>query len=290
MPHKVLLSASKFDKALFKEATANYKLSIQLSLDGFSFCILDAERNKYLGIEVYSFKDVITPLVLNNILNELIPKTDWLNLSYNKISIIYECPKSTLIPNPLFDVHHMADYLWLNHYQDFGEKILYDRLTNLGAVNIYAMPDIIIHTLQHFFPGARIHHFASPLVENLLILNKNRDEGFKIFTSVRKAWFDIVVLNGKNLIFINSFKYNAEEDFVYFLIYVMDQLNLNPEKTELTLFGEITKISALFELTFKYVRNVNFGKRIQDYEYSYVLDEIPEHFYFNLFNLHHCEL
>jgi hypothetical protein len=259
-------------------------------LDGFSFCIFDISRNKYSGIEAYSFHDVSTPLVLNNIINELIPKTDWLNQQYYETRIILESPKSTLIPLPLFDSDHTADYLRFNHYLDFGDKILYDRLPNLGAANVFAIPEFILHTCQRFFPGARLHHFTSSLIENLLILNKNQDECPVIFAYVRKSWFDLLVLKGKNLLFINSFKYKAKEDFVYFLIYVMDQLNLNPEKTELTLLGEITKISSLFELTFKYVRNVSFGKRTQDYEFSYIFDEIPEHFYFNLLSLQQCEL
>jgi len=290
MLQKVHLLESTFDKALIKEASSKYRLSIQLSLDGFSFCVFDTARNKYSGIETHLFHEVTTPLVLNNILNELIPKNEWLKQKYNETRIIIESPKSTLIPLPLFISEHSVDYLRFNHYLDFGDKILYDRLPNLGAANIFAIPEIIIQTCQRFFPDARLHHFASSLLENLLILNKNQDEDPVIFASVRKSWFDLLVLKGRNLLFFNSFKYKAKEDFVYFLIYVMDQLNLNPEKTELTLLGEITKISSLFELTFKYVRNVSFIKRTQDYEYSYVFDEIPEHFYFNLLNLQQCEL
>jgi len=290
MPHKVLLSASKFDKALLKEASINYRLSIQLSLDGFSFCILDTWQNKYSAIEVYTFQDISTPLALNIVLNDLIAKSEWLSLPFQETRIIFEYPKSTIIPLPLFDENHSADYLRFNHYVDFGEKIRFDRLPNLDAVNIFAVPEIILHTMQKFFPGAKLHHFTSPLIENLIILNKNQDDDFVIFAHVRKSWFDLLVLSGKKLIFINSFKYKAKEDFVYFLIYVMDQLNLNPEKTSLTLVGDISKISSLYELTFKYVRNVNFGKRTQDYDFSYVFDEFPEHFFFNLLNLQRCEL
>ncbi len=290
MLQKVHLSVSKFDKALIKEASKKYRLSIQLALDGFSFCVFDIERNKYSGIEEFSFHKVSTPFVLNNILKELIPKNNWLKIPYDETRIVFESTKSTIIPTPLFDENHSADYLLFNHYLDFGDKIFYERLTNLDAVNIFAVPEIILHTLNQFFPEASIHHFASPLIENLLILNKNKDEDMRIFANIRKSWFDLFVMNGKNLVFVNSFKYKTTEDFVYFLIYVMDQLNLNPEKAELTFLGEVTKISTLFELTFKYVRNVNFGKRSQDYEFSYVFDEIPEHFYFNLLNLQRCEL
>jgi hypothetical protein len=38
------------------------------------------------------------------------------------------------------------------------------------------------------------------------------------------------------------------------------------------------------------VRNVAFIQRGSDYAYSYVFDDIPEHFYYNLLNLQRCEL
>ncbi len=290
MLQKVHLSASKFDKALDKEASRKYRLSIQLSLDGFSFCILDTDRNKFSGIEAYSFQEVSTSLVISNIITELIQKSDWLKLPFQETRIIFETEKSTLIPAPLFEDEHAADYLRFNHNPDFGDKIIFDRLSNLGAVNVFSIPENILLTLGRFFPGVTVHHFASYLIENLLILNKNSDEGFVIFAYLRSTSIDLLVLDGRNLIFSNSFNYKAKEDCVYFLIYVMEQLNLNPEKTGVTFFGEISKTSPLFDLTRKYVRNVAFGKRTLDYNYSYALDEIPEHYYFNLLNLQRCEL
>jgi len=290
MLQKVHLSVSKFDKALAKEASKNYRLSIQLSLDGFSFCVFDTDRNKFSGIEAYLFPEGSTALVTNNIIVELIQKSDWLKLPFQETSIIFETEKSTLIPAPLFDDEHAADYLRLNHHLDFGDKIVFDRLSNLGAVNVFSIPENLLLTLRRFFPGAPVHHSTSSLIENLLILNKNSDEGSVIFACLRTASIDLLVLDGRNLVFSNAFNYKAKEDCVYFLIYVMEQLNLNPEKTSVTFFGEVSKTSPLFDLTRKYVRNVAFGKRTQDYNYSYALDEIPEHYYFNLLNLQRCEL
>jgi hypothetical protein len=290
MPQKVHLSVSAFDKALRKEASEKYKLSIQLSLDGFFFSIFDIERNKFAAIEAYSFQHITTPYLLNNTINDLISKSEWLNLSFNQIRIMVESSKSTLVPAPLFDINHAHDYLKFNHHPDFGDQIQFDRLQYLDAFNIFSAPEIILNTFHDRFPGARIHHFASSLIESLLITNKNRDQGMVIFADVRKSWFDVLVFSGKNLIFHNSFRYRAREDFVYFLLYIMEHLNLNPETTELILLGEISKTTSLFELIYKYVRNISFGSRLRDYEYSYALDEIPGHYYYNLLSLLHCEL
>lgn len=290
MPHRVNLITSLFDKALSTEASKYCRLSIQFSTDGFSFCVFDVSRNKLSAIEVYEFHNVSTVIVLNSILNQIIEKSHWLKAEYEKTEIIFESLKSTLVPVALFDHNHVNEYLTLNHQRDLGEVIGNDHLRQLDAENIFAIPEILVNTLREHFPGAGIHHFASSLIESVLIKFKNMGSGPVMFVNVRKSWLDIMVLSKGKLQFFNSFRYREKEDFVYFIIFVFEQLNLNPESTDLKLMGEIPKLSPLFDLTFKYVRNVGFAERGTENTFSYVFDEIPQHYYFNLLNLHQCEL
>jgi len=290
MPHKVHLSKSIFDRALNIEATKNYRLSIQFSPDGFSFCVLDASRNKYSGLEIHDFQDVHSSVLLEEVLERIISGSKWLNNDFQATSIVYESQQMSLIPKPLFQPGQVSEYLRFNHILSADDNVCYDQLPNLDAVNIFSVPDKIIKLLDHFFPGVPVHHFSSALVENILIRNKNFGQGEMIFVNVRKQWLDIIVLDGRKLLFFNSFQYRTKEDFAYYLMYVIEQLGMNPEMVELVLMGEIIKISDIFNITTRYVRHVNFISRSEENSYSYVFDEIPEHFHYNLLNLQRCEL
>ena len=290
MSQNIHLSKSIFDKALNTEATIDYRLSIRVSPDGFSFCLLDTTRNKYSGLENYEFQDTRTPLMLEESLNEIISGSKWLSKDYQEIKIMFEGQQMSLVPNPLFEAKQAPEYLRFNHFLDADDKICHDHLPNLDAVNVFSIPGNIVKLLNQFFPGIRINHFSSALIESLLIRNKNLGEGHMIFVNLRKQWLDIIVLDGRKLLFFNSFQYRTKEDFAYYLIYVIEQLNMNPEKVELVLMGEILKVSDIYDITFKYVRNLKFINRAEEYNYSYVFDEIPGHFYYNLLNLQRCEL
>lgn len=290
MPQRVQTIISTFDKALQSEASKYCQLSIQISQDGFSFCIFDVNNNKYVGIEAYEFQNVSSVSVFNTIMTELIQKSDWLRTEFNKTNIIVDTPKSTLIPVTLFDHNQVASYLKLSYSPDLGDVIGNDNIRQLDAQNIYSIPDIIVKTLRQHFPKASIHHCASSLIESLLVRYKNLDTSPIVFANVRKSWLDIIVLNKGKLQFFNSFRYKEKEDFVYFLIFVFEQLSLNPENIEVILLGEVPKESQLFDLTFQYVRNVGFMDRSNSNYYSYVFDNIPGHYYFNLLNLQRCEL
>lgn len=291
MPEKnVHLSRSAFDKALEVKASKYYRLSIQLSQDGFSFCIYDNSRDKYSGIASWDFQEITNSYALHNLLKDFLPQNEWLNQSYEKTAIIFESPVSTLVPEALFQKEHCNDYLKFNHHLDPSQKIKHDYLPLLDAENIWAIPQNVFDLLSGAFPTAKIYHHASALIETILLQNKNQGADESVFVNVRKNWFDIVVLKGNNLLLYNAFKYRTKEDFIYFLIYVLEQLSLNPEEIDVTLMGEILRISSVYEITYKYVRKINFVQRHNNYQFSYIFDDFPEHFYYNLINLQQCGL
>lgn len=290
MPGKVHQSRFLFDKALEHKASKYYRLSIQVSPDGFSFCIYDHNLEKYMALASWDFQDIANDLALTLLLKEFLPGIDWLKQPFAQTSIIVETPQCTLVPNALFKSGQAEKYLRFNHYVDHAHLVKHDYLPLLDAENIWAVPQNVYDTLSEFFPDAAIHHHSSSLIEALMLQNKNRGTEENVFVNVRKSQFDVVVLQGNNLLLYNAFKYRTREDFIYFLVYVLEQLNLNPEQVDVTLLGEIMKISSVYEMAYKYVRNIRFGKRNSDYRFSYVFDEMPEHFYFNLIHLQQCGL
>ena len=280
---------SAFDKALDKNNSFNYRLSIQLSLDGFSFCLINVEKNKLSGLEAYQFQGILSSAELIEILGQIVSESEWLPLKFQHTGIVIESPKTTLVPQPLFDDAHPETHLDFDHNIGMGDTSSYDQLRAMNAVNVYALPEILLKQVKTLFPGSGVFHIATPLIESLMIHNKNSEEGFRMYVNVRHDYFDIVLLNRNRLEFYNMFLYKSPTDFAYYIIYVIEQMNLNPETVDVILLGEIKKSTACFEILFKYVRNIRFYQRNEGINYSYVFNDIPEHAYFTLLNLHLCE-
>ena len=287
---------SYIDKALIKADSAysefnkNYILSIRLSLDGFSFCITSEDKNKHLALESYLIQEAGDYTILSEILDQLIDHLEILKKRFNKVFVMFEGTKSTLIPSPLFDEDSLEHYLKFNHKVDSDELILFDRLSNLQAYNVFALPQKIKDLISSRFINYKIIHYNSSLIEELLVRHKNQNLTNRVFANVRQSYLDIVVPEGDKIIFHNSFRYKTIEDFAYFLIFVLEQLKLNPESVELVLTGEIDKSSKYYEILYKYIRNIEFIERNDFFKYSYVLDELPSNYFYNLLNVSTCEL
>ena len=290
MPGHITQTVLKYDEALQKADSENYKLSIQVSLDGFSFCIFNEAQNKFLSIESNTLHNVKNTDDFCIIFEDFFQKHPWLNLSYKRVNILFESPKSTLIPTPLFDAKEEKNYTKLNFTFSDDQKIRTDKLVNVDAYKLYTVPKQIIDLLNRLFPGYYLFSHAGILIESLLILNKNQPVHKRCYVNVRNSYLDIIITEGRKLLYYNAFNYKTKEDFIYYLIFVLDQLKLNPEEIELVLSGCIDKNSKLFEIVYKYVRNITFPPLTDSFNYSYIFNDIPSHYYFNLLNFYLCEL
>jgi hypothetical protein len=90
-----------FDETLDINSTENYELSVQAGPDGFSFCLLDTIRNKFVLIR--AFEPDENKYYNSEKINEFISADDFLLKRYKKINILMPSAKFTLVPAPLFD-------------------------------------------------------------------------------------------------------------------------------------------------------------------------------------------
>lgn len=103
-------------------------------------------------------------------------------------------------------------------------------------------------------------HPASILLENLIMDNLGRTDDPRIYLNVKDQHFEMFVLNGAKLLFYNTFRFKTKEDFLYFLLFSMEQLKLDPETVPVYFLGMIIEDSEIAELVTRYVRDIRFKK------------------------------
>ena len=276
---------SLLDETLDINITRSYHLSIQIDLNGFSFCILDSTRNQYVALKHYSF-DLETEDFEKNI-SAVFEKDEFLNQEFKGSRLIFTSRKSTLVPDPLFNKENLKDYFSFNHALNDGiEQVIYNRIRNAEAYVVFAIPKYLPEIISKYLPSARLFHQSTPLIENIFLNRRNKKDQVTVYLNVSRSLFDIVVINNKKLSLYNCFSYRDESDLIYFVLYVFEQLKLDPEKTELYLSGIITRRSSHYENLRKYIKLIHFDSLNPQFTYSYTFNEIPSHTFLNLLNLY----
>jgi len=297
MADQFTVAINKLDESFNLQETHNYGLAILFSESGFAYCILDFKRNKYLGIQQLIRSEVKSQHAIPNakqsfddFLKSVLNAMPWLKNQYKSVKIAYEGKKSTLIPAQLFDASEKESYLKFSFQQKEEEVAFADHLLPMDSYQVFAIPVSTLNAIRGHYPNMKVVHFSSVLIESIWVNYKNRINANRVFIHVREKFFDLMIFDGRQMSYFNTFPFLNPEDVAYYLVFVLEQLNFNPEMMPLVLLGNVEKSSGLFELLFKYVRHVEFGKRNEVFKYSYILNQLPPQSHYPLLNFFSCGL
>jgi hypothetical protein len=233
------------------------KLSIQFNLDGFSFSIYNTPSKKEVYFREYVFENSQTSPENLLLKIETIFKTDaYLQNDFIAVTVIHQNNLSTVVPNRFFDKKKLAFYLNFNIKTLATDFITFDDLGTLNAKNVYVPYVNINNYLFQNFGEFEYKHHSTVLIEKLLKNNTTKEK--TMFVNVSKTSLDIVVLENEKLLLSNTFSYNSKEDFIYYVLFVAEQLNLDVQEFPLFLMGKINLKSKTYKTTYKYIKNVSF--------------------------------
>lgn len=261
----------------------NCIISIQISLDGFSFCILNTDLQEVVALASYDFLDKNpTPEIVLSNLKMLYKEEPVYSKQFKSVNVCFKNSLNTLVPNEFFEPELASKYLQNTIKVLKNDFIAFDELTEVNATNVYIPYVNIINYFLDLYGPFNYQHVATVLVNNLLQINKING-GTHTYVNCSKNELEIVVLSDHKLVLYNTHKITATEDFVYFLLFTYEQLGLNPEKDSLHLLGTIDEQSAYYQGIQKYIRNVSFLR----YPYKYnadILNSISNHQQFVVLN------
>lgn len=279
---------SLFDKSYTERNAKAYKIYVDISLNGLKQTIFNTENNTFIGFEEYNFSDCYNEYSLVNPLKEIVTNNSIYKAPFKSINISFVNNRSTLIPNAVFKADKLENFHQFNFSKLEEDQFFSDKLINLSAHNVYSIPDFIT-TIFKDLNNVIFKHFSSALIESSLIQAKRNKTLSLIQVNILPSSFQVIAIKDQKLELYNSFTYQSSEDFIYYLLFVLDQLNINNEEASITLTGQVEKNSTIFTILYKYIKTLSFGYRPDNLKFSYIFEETPPHFHHALFNQFLCE-
>jgi hypothetical protein len=276
------------DETFDLNQSKNYYISIQAGLNGYSFSVLDPIRNKYVLLKHFPFPEELTVELLEEKIDEINGNDEFLTREYKSVLFAYQGPKYTIIPEPLFKKDNLRTYFEFNHFLEEYDEIHYNQLRNIDAFNLFVIPSRLAMLIKRSFTNVRYFHHVTPFIENGLMEHGAKGSKTTVLVNLYGGYADIVVTGGGRMLLCNTFPWKTEQDLVYFILYIYEQLKLQGEETPLVISGELKKDSSTYDLLKNYIKKVNFERRNDHFIYSYTLNEIDHHWFTNLYNIRLC--
>lgn len=234
-----------------------YIVSIQVSLNGLSFCTKNIDKTVITLVHKDFDMQLSPELVLEKIKMyfDTLPE---LQQDFKIIEVIYQNDLYTLVPAALFDEGMLKEYLSTNIKVLDTDFIAFDELPQCDIVTAYVPYANINNYFFENFGSFTYKHSASILVETLSRYEKHATQQC-IYVNINSVSFDCIAFDQGKFILCNTFNCESKEDFLYYLMFVVEQLGFNPEVFELVFIGTVTVEDPYFTIAYQYIRHLRIG-------------------------------
>lgn len=252
------------------------ELSIQISLSGLSFCILNRSDSKIDYLKHIDFKSILIPETVLEKLQKTISDDTLLTQPFDAVLVLFQNELSNLVPEALFEENNAADYLKFSSKIIKTDFISFDKIEVNKSVNVFVPYVNINNYLFEVYGEFEYKHASTIFLEQILETEDNSSDN-KMYLNVAPSHFEMAVVKKDKLQLYNTFDYYTKEDFIYFVLFSIEQLKLDPENLIIKLSGNIAEDDALYQLLYTYIRHVQFNEPTIKHSYDEVLDGCPKH-------------
>jgi hypothetical protein len=260
----------------------NYKLSIQCSLDGFSFSVFDTLLNKFIVLADY-YLICASPFQLKNEIAEVLNNQKIVVPGYKHVNISYVTYKNMISPDALTENTEEAIFTF-TFEKDRNEEIINNPLLN-GKSLLCAIPTLLKDFFSSYFDSVSYYSPCFPLADRI---NTKAPMHPTLQLQIHNHMLFILATTGHELKVMNTYYTKNEDDVLYFTLRLAKSLGFD-NNTEIILSGSFDKSSVTGKELKRYFKTVSFARFSPRYSVSYTFLKKPEHIYLSLIELALCE-
>jgi hypothetical protein len=220
-------------------------LAIDFSGYGASFVSMD--KSEVIHAHSVQFNSIQVDEI-RRILDEAFERESFLKSEFDEITVSWSSKKSTLVPNNIFaESDHLSLFQLCFGNDSESFDIDYNRISELGLVNVFEIPIWLKSYFVMKFPRVVIQHAGTHLMRKIMDSNAFK---LKATVVVYHDFFQITLVKHKNLEFYSFFDVESPEDVIYHLMFTLQQKEMADEKGTIELVpGTGCKASTLASIS-----------------------------------------
>ncbi len=276
------------DEAFNQKRTHQYKLSILIGVDSFSYLVLDNTNRAVLLKEyITAAANAYSKLPAEQI-HELFKQDRLLKLSYAEVKVAFANRKQIFIPNRLYNPEKKSVYL--EHAADItvSDHIQSNDITALRSQNVFGADRATLNFLEQMYSKIKSYHIHAALYVGFLA--QTDYEKSTLFLNIRDKNVQLFFFQGKELIFSNAFPFKTEKDLTYFVMLIFDQFNLSPQEQVIRVAGDFKESGVYHEALSKHVQYIYPVQVPSNIKFEELTKKrMDNHHYFDLMSIQLCD-
>lgn len=237
--------------------TDQFIMSLKVSSSCFVCCLQDDEKKMIVALEAWDIHTQDEFLDITSAAKLLLQQSDILKFKIKQGIIIIDNSKYTLLPEVLYTSGEDQKYLDFNNINTFHEVVYSYSINKIQSKIIYSYPKGIENIFTPVFSNLKCIHLIDVLINTCFSINKEKEN---VLIHISGKRMDLVITKMQSLLFCNSFQFETAEEFIFYVLSVFKQHDLDAEIIPVYLMGEIEKESAIYGILYKFIRNINLMK------------------------------
>ena len=233
------------------EKTNQYKLSIQVSLDGFSFLAVQSAEKQIVACKSTPL-NISTDKLIARHLKEWFEKEEFFQSDFEEIRIFIFTERFTIIPDECYSDEYSQELVSVLFGLNYEYSIKKNKVEPLNAHLYFPVHNDIIEILQLLFPNAKYLHPVQTIIQIPQSCNKKNSS---VLIPFKKNFYLLVNRNNK-LLLANAFQVSHINDLVYNLINTFQQLETSRAETDLFIAGYFSDETEITRLLKPYFENI----------------------------------
>jgi hypothetical protein len=270
--NSILLIDPNFEPA----NSTRLSLLVKIGADTFSYAIVD--ETEKLVHAVYDEQECESGY---HKLNERLKNDAYLKLNYKNVRVATHTPNVIFVPQELFNENDISIYT--KYFEEADSKNVYVQPTLQQAFQtIFSLPIAVEKLIDENWQtntklqqNAGLIELASKVKQDSLIID---------FTA---GSFQLIYLHQEKIAFMQSYQFDDIEELTYYLLLIINQLNIDTNQTEAKVCGIIHEGDEKWNCLAQYFNQIDLLVLATDLDTN-ILDDMPAHYYTSLLALQQC--
>ena len=239
---------------LTADNSEKYEVSIRLWPGGLSFSgYIPFEKDSFFTETVLFDSGMPTVQSLKDVFFD----NQCFTYLFRSLNVICASGKYTLVPENVFSEKDKSQLFSFCHQQDNAGRILYQQLDSLQLYLLYSIDNDVYEFLMRSLVNPKFVYFFSSM---LLSWQKVSLASYpkQIYVFIHDGLLDIACFERGELLLVNSFDYEKENDIVYYIMYACKQIGINQLEDSVFFYGEMEICHSVLSIIKKYISQVDY--------------------------------
>lgn len=238
----------------------NNRLSILILQDGFSFLV----QNEYqtplifesLRLEASSSTSELLKLLKSKINSQFLN-----DYAIKELEVIYGILQFSIVPQDYFEESHLPHYLKYSSKLIEGDDFSFDEIKTIHANTVYIPYINVNNYLFDEFGSFKFTHIFTSLIEVGYNESSVSEEYLKVHVCRNQIY--LTAFKNQRLQLANAFEFETPEDFAYYLLFSIEELDFNRENLIIDFTGNFynSEDNKAFKILSTYIRHMHFKNK-----------------------------